>query len=63
MKYRFDVKEINYGTIEVEANSLEEAQNKAEAGYTMGNTVWSSGEYEISDPRQVRDRKMDRDSR
>ena len=26
MKYRFDVKEINYGTIEVEANSLEEAQ-------------------------------------
>jgi len=63
MKYRFDVKEINYGTIEVEANSLEEAQEKAEAGYTMGQTAWSSGEYEISDPQRVRDRVRDRDSR
>ena len=47
MKYVCNVKGISYGTIEVEANSSQEAQNKAEAQYLNGNTVWSSGEYEI----------------
>ena len=59
MKYTVEVKEINYGTIVVDAKSPEEAQEKAEAGYTMGNTVWSSGEYELSDPKHVPDRSRD----
>ena len=46
-KYIVNVKEISYGTIEVEANSIEEANRLAEAQYTMGNTYWSSGEYEL----------------
>lgn len=59
MRYTVSVKEINYGTIVVEANSPEEAQEKAEAGYTMGNTIWSSGEYELSDAKWVPDRSRD----
>ena len=59
MKYTVEVKEINYGTIVVDAQSPEEAQEKAEAGYTMGHTVWSSGEYELSDPKRVPDRSRD----
>ena len=47
MKYICNVKEISYGTIEVEANSRQEAQDKAEAQYQNGNTIWTSGEYEI----------------
>lgn len=47
MKYICNVKEISYGTIEVEANSRQEAQDKAEAQYQCGNTYWSNGEYEI----------------
>ena len=46
-KFIVNVKEISYGTIEVEANSIEEAQRRAEAQYTMGNTCWDSGEYEL----------------
>lgn len=58
MKYLIDVKEINYGCIEVEANSKEEAYEKAEADYTLGRTVWDQGEYELSGirPVKVRDR-------
>ena len=59
MKFSVDVKEINYGTIVVDAKSPEEAIEKAEAGYTMGNTVWQSGEYELSDAKRVPDRSRD----
>lgn len=59
MKYRVKVKEINYGTIEVDAKSPEEAAEIAEASYTMGNTVWNSGEYELSDIKRVPDRSRD----
>ena len=48
MKYEFTVKETSYGMIEVEANSMEEAEAIADEQYTMGNTVWKSGEYEIT---------------
>ena len=47
MRFVCNVKEISYGTIEVEADSRQEAQDKAEAQYQLGNTNWSSGEYEI----------------
>lgn len=47
MKFVCNVKEISYGTIEIEADSAKEAQDKAEAQYQLGNTNWSGGEYEI----------------
>ena len=48
MMYLCKVKEISYGVIEVEADSRQDAQDKAEAQYQLGNTIWDSGEYEIS---------------
>ena len=61
MKYVCNVKEISYGTIEVEAENRQEAQNKAEAQYQNGNTVWSSGEYEIeAEEQKTTDKKMTR---
>lgn len=59
MKYSVEVKEINYGTVVVEASSSEEAQQKAEAAYSMGRTVWSSGEYEFNDAKRIPDRSRD----
>ena len=59
MKYRVDVKEISYGTIIVDAVSEEEAYEKAETAYTMGNTIWNSGEYEITDAKKIPDRSRD----
>lgn len=56
MKYHIDVKEINYGCIEIEASSEEEAYEKAEAAYTMGQTVWDQGEYVLNNIRPVKDR-------
>lgn len=47
MKYIFDVKEVSYGRIEVEATNIEEARNKAENEYHSGNTFWASGEHEM----------------
>ena len=55
MRYNVEVKEINYGTVQVEASSPEEAIAKAEAAYSIGNTVWQSGEYEFSNAKWVRD--------
>lgn len=48
MKYVFDVKEISYGCIEVEAETKEQAKEMADEQYSMGNTVWKSGEYELT---------------
>ena len=59
MRYNVEVKEINYGTVQVEANSPEEAIAKAETTYSMGSTIWSSGEYELSKPKRVPDRSRD----
>lgn len=59
MKYKVDIKEINYGTIVVDARSPEEALEIAEAKYTLGDTVWNSGEYEISDATRLPDRSRD----
>lgn len=59
MKYSVEVKEINYGTVVVDAKSPEDAKAKADAAHTMGNTVWKSGEYELSDVKRVPDRSRD----
>lgn len=47
-KYNVSVKETSYGSIEVEANSKEEAEAIAYGEYEKGNTVWDCGEYELS---------------
>ncbi len=49
MKYVFNVKEISYGCIEVEAETEEQAREIADEQYSMGNTIWRGGEYEITD--------------
>ena len=41
MKYIVDVKDISYGKIEVEAESIEEAQEKAEELYFSGHVPWT----------------------
>lgn len=53
MKYSIQVKEINYGVLEIEATSKEEALAKAEERYAMGQTVWNSGEYEFHDVNEI----------
>ena len=47
MKYLIRVREINNGVLEVEAASEEEALEKAEDGYALGQTMWKDGEYEL----------------
>lgn len=44
MKYTVKVKEISYGYVEVEADSDEEAEEKAEEVYFEGNVVWKSSD-------------------
>ena len=48
MKYTIHVKDISYGVIEVEADNEERAKELADQQYAMGNTIWQSGEYELS---------------
>ena len=40
MTYVFDVKEISYGSVSVEADNEEEAYEKAYDEYAAGNTCW-----------------------
>lgn len=40
MKYMVDVKDTSYATIEVEANSKEEAEALAESAYYDGKVEW-----------------------
>ena len=41
MKYIVDVKDISYGRVMVEAESIEEAQEKAEEIYCIGQVPWA----------------------
>lgn len=47
MTYVFDVKEINYGSISVEADNEEEAREKTYDEYAAGNTYWGDSDVEI----------------
>lgn len=48
MKYVFNVKEISYGSIEVDADNIAEAKEKAGFEYSFGNTCWKNSDYEIT---------------
>ena len=41
MKYIVDVKDVSYGRVAVEAESIEEAQEKAEEMYFSGQVPWA----------------------
>ena len=47
MKYVFDVKEISYGSVSVEANNEEEAREMAWEEYNYGNTYWGDSDVDI----------------
>lgn len=53
MKYRVQVKEINYGSVIVNADSPEEALEEAKYPYAMGDIIWSSGEHELSNAEEL----------
>lgn len=44
MKYTVKVKDISYGYVEVEADSVEEAEEKAEEIYFDGNVLWGKSD-------------------
>ena len=48
MKYLVDVKEVSYATIEVEAESPEDAENKAGLAYYDGIINWDCSDVDYS---------------
>ena len=47
-KYCVNVQEISHGFVEVEANSEEEAKNKATDMFHSGNVNWGDMDFEIT---------------
>lgn len=45
--YRISIREVNIGFVDVEAESLDEAQNIALAEYENGDICWTDSECEI----------------
>lgn len=58
MKYSVKVKEISYGVVEVEADSAEEAEEKAESIYYDGNVVWDNSDVDYT-VELLKERKRD----
>lgn len=56
MKYLVAFKEVNYGSIMVNANSVEEAQELAEEQYYNGNVFWKDTDLEMTCIKQEPDR-------
>jgi hypothetical protein len=48
-KYLVNVKEINYGWVEVEARDEQEASDKATMEIENGNVVWTKTDCEIEE--------------
>ena len=49
MKYTVFIKEINWGFVKVEADSEEEAKDKAANKYYDGHIYWGDADMEIAD--------------
>ena len=47
MKYLVDIKDTSYATVEVEANSKEQAEEIAYAGYYKGTVEWQDCDIEV----------------
>ena len=47
MKYLVDIKDTSYATVEVDANSVEEAEEKAHAAYYHGCVEWQDCDLDI----------------
>lgn len=56
MKYLVSVKEVNYGAVEVEAASPDEAKEKAEQEYYNGNVYWKDTDIDYPSVRKEPDR-------
>ena len=48
-KYIIKIQEKNYGCIEVEAENIEDAREKARDEEDKGNVIWHNSEIEITD--------------
>ncbi len=57
MKYVVDVKDISYGTIEVEADSLEQAEGKAQELYFLGQIQWDTADVSFEARHDEREKK------
>ena len=58
MKYIVDVKDVSYGRVEVEADSVEQAEEKAQDLYFSGQVNWDAADvsYDVRpDERERRD--------
>ena len=47
-KFIISINETSYGSVEIEAESEEEAREKAVAAYYDGNVHWGDSEYTIT---------------
>jgi hypothetical protein len=56
VKYLVSVKEINYGAVEIEASSPDDAKEKAEQEYYNGNVYWKDTDLDYPSVRKEQDR-------
>ena len=56
MKYLVDIKDTSYATIEVEARTPEEAEDKAHAAYYDGCVEWQDCDLDIEARIKEKDR-------
>ena len=47
--YNVNVKEISYGFVDVEADSVDDARTKVTDIYHNGNVAWASNDFEMLD--------------
>ena len=57
MKFIVDVKDISYGTVEVEADSAEQAEEKAQGLYYEGLVMWDDADVSYATRPDERERR------
>ena len=56
MKYTVSIRETSYGSVTVDARSMEEAKALAEQEYFDGNVFWKDSELELCSVEKERER-------
>lgn len=56
MKYSVRVEETSYGFVTVEADSIDEAHEKAEQAYNDGNVFWKESRFSVLSAKEEKDR-------